>query len=314
MKLRKKLLTGLLATALAVSCFFTAGTEVAAAYTPVYTDNYDQYGFDKYGFDKYGIKYDLGTAYNNAKTKMRITEDSSEHLSGGIKVTYNHSASKLVSVKSSSKNLIAKVVANGSSTVSTDTKEYPDGRKEESSEVIYGNEAEIGLYAKKSGNYKVTITSKLPSGALLKKTISIKATSNEPYKFSFANATRKKKADGSYYDTKFYTVKKGKLTVKPAKGYSVTSIKFANSFDDKGEFKYVKITSGTTVSLNTSRTRTAKTVESYSYNGKKYKRTLTDTYTRYYDYIFPVSAVKITYKDTWLGNSYETITYMYYKN
>ena len=80
MKLRKKLFTGFLAVALAVSCFLAAGMDSKAAYTPVYNGNYDQYGFDKYGFDKYGIKYELGNNYNNAKTKMRIYADDASHL------------------------------------------------------------------------------------------------------------------------------------------------------------------------------------------------------------------------------------------
>lgn len=313
MRLGKKLFTGFLAAALAFTCFLATGAETKAAYTPVYNGNYDQYGFDKYGFDKYGIKYNLGTSYNNAKTKMRIYEDDANHLVSGISVVYNNSACKLVSVKSNSKNLVAKIVSNGDTTVTVNTKEYNDGRVETTSDTVYGNSAEIGLYAKKAGTYKVTITSRLATGALLKKTISIKASSQDPYTLSYANATKKKDADGQYYYTKFYSVKSGKLTVKASSGYKISSIKFANSFTATGEFNYKKISSGAKVSLNTKTKRTIKTVDTYSYNGSNFKRTISDTNTKTYEYIFPVSAVKITYKDTWLGNTFETVSYLYYK-
>lgn len=314
MKLRKKLFIGFLATALAVSCFLATGAESKAAYTPVYNGNYDQYGFDKYGFDKYGIKYELGSNYNNAKTKMRIYADDASHLTSGIKVTYNDKNLKLVSVKSNSGNLVAKIITNGSTTVSTETKEYPDGRKESgATETSYENDAEIGLYAKKAGNYKVTITTKLPSGANLKKTISIKASSAEPYTLSYANATKKKDSNGQYYYTKFYSAKSGKLTVKARKGYKISSIKFANSFDADGEFKFTSIKSGTKVNLNTKTNRISKRVETNSYNMRNYKRVFTDTYTKSYDYIFPMSCVKVTYKDTWLGTTFIDTSYLYYR-
>ncbi|MBQ7065829.1 MAG: hypothetical protein IJN92_03330 [Lachnospiraceae bacterium] len=313
MKIRKKLLTGFMAVALAITGFVTAGTESKAAYTPVYTNDYDQYGFDKQGFDKYGIKYTLGGAYNNAKTKMRMGVDDDKYLSNGITVVYNNPSYSLVSVKSNSKNLVAKIISNGDSTVTVSTKEYNDGRKETSTETVTGNTAEIGLYAKKAGTYKIVITTKLSTGALLKKTISIKATTKEPYTLSYANATKLKNSEGQYYTTKFYSVKSGKLTVKAAKGYKVTSIQFANSFDDNGEFKYVTIKSGKKVKLNTKSTRTIKSVDIYTHEGKSFKRTISDTYTKMYDYIFPVSAVKVTYKDTWLGSTFESTTYMYYR-
>lgn len=314
MKPGKKLLTCIWAVALAVICFVAAGVETKAAYTPVYTGDYDQYGFDKLGFDKYGIKYNLAGAYNNAKTKMRMSVDDDKYLSDGIRVVYNNSSCSLVSVKSSSKNLVAKIISNGDSTVTVSTKEYNDGRKETSTETVTGNAAEIGLYAKKAGTYKVVITTKLPTGALLKKTISIKATTKDPYTLSFANATKLKDSEGQYYTTKFYSVKSGKLTVTAAKGYKITGIQFANSFDDNGEFKFVTIKSGKKVKLNTKSTRAMKTVDTYTHNGKSFKRTISDTYTKNYDYIFPVSAVKVTYKDTWLGSAFETTTYMYYRN
>ncbi|MCM1161602.1 MAG: hypothetical protein NC412_10295 [Roseburia sp.] len=314
MKLKGKLFTGFLAVALAVSCFIAQGTETKAAYTPVYNGDYDQYGFDKYGFDKYGIKYELGSNYNNAKTKMRIYADDASHLISGIKVTYNNKNLKLVSVKSNSGNLVAKIITNGSTTVSAETREYPDGRKETgATETNYENDAEIGLYAKKAGTYKVTITTKLPTGTTLKKTISIKASSTEPYTLSYAGATKKKDSNGQYYYTKFYSAKSGKLTVKAKKGYKISSIKFANSFDENGEFKFTSVKSGTKVKLNTKTNRVSKRVATNSYNTNTYKRVFTDTYTKSYDYIFPISCVKVTYKDTWLGNTFEDISYLYYR-
>ncbi|MBD5466015.1 MAG: hypothetical protein HDR22_09435 [Lachnospiraceae bacterium] len=314
MKLGKRLFVSLFAAVLAVTCFLVTGAEAKAAYTPVYNGDYDQYGFDKYGFDKYKIRYDFGGAYNNAKTKMRMEVDDPKYLNDGIKVTYNDKSLKLVSVKSSSKNLVAKIVTNGSTTESEQKKEYANGRTEDISKSIsYENDAEIGLYAKKTGNYKVTITTMLPTGATLKKTISIKATSNNPYTFSYANATKKKDSDGQYYYTKFYSVKSGKLTVKAVKGYKITSIKFANSFDANGEFDFKSISSGTKVNLNTKTSRASKSVTKGSVDMKTYKHVITNTRTKGYDYIFPVSAVKITYKDTWLGTTIEDTSYLYYR-
>lgn len=313
MKAGKRLLTGVLAVAMAITCFLQTGTAASAAYTPTYTGEYDQYGFDKLGFDKYGIKYTLGGAYNNSKSKMRMTVDDDKYLAGAITVVYNNSACSLVSVKSNSKNLTAKIITNGDSTVTVSTKEYNDGRKETSTETITGNTAEIGLYAKKAGTYKVVITTKLSTGALLSKTIKIKATTKDPYTLSYAGATKLKNSEGQYYMTKFYSKKSGKLTVKAAKGYKVTAIQFANSFDDMGEFKYMSVTSGSKVTLNTKSTRPIKSVESYTHEGKNFKRTMTDTYIKTYDYIFPVSAVKVTYKDTWLGSTFEATNYLYYR-
>lgn len=313
MKAVKRLITGFLAAALVMTCFMTTGKEAKAAYTPVYTGDYDQYGFDKLGFDKYGIKYNLGGTYNNAKTKMRMSVDDDKYLADGITVVYKDSKCSLVSVKSNSKNLVAKVISNGDSTVTVSTKEYNDGRKETSTETVTGNTAEIGLYAKKAGTYKVVITTKLPTGSLLKKTINIKATNKEPFTLSYANATKLKDSEGQYYTTKFYSVKSGKLTVKAAKGYKITKIQFANSFDDNGEFKYTTIKSGKKVTLNTKSKRSIKSVDTYTHDGKSFRRTISDTYTKNYEYIFPVSAVKVTYKDTWLGGTFETTTYMYYK-
>ncbi|MBD5545622.1 MAG: hypothetical protein HDR01_15600 [Lachnospiraceae bacterium] len=314
MKLGRKLFTGLLAAALAVTCFFAAGAELKAAYTPVYNGDYDQYGFDKYGFDKYKIKYELKGAHNNAKTKMRMEVEDPSYLADGIKIAYNDKNHKLISVKSSSKNLVVKIIANGSSVNSAETREYPDGRKEDiNKSTSYENDAEIGLYAKKTGNYKVTITTKLSTGATLRKVISIKATSNDPYTFSYANATKKKDSNGQYYYTKFYSVKSGKLTVKAAKGYAITSIKFANSFNANGEFDFKSISSGTKVSLNTKTNRTVNSLSKGSVDMNTYKHVITNTRTRSYDYIFPMSAVKITYKDTWLGNTFEDTSYLYYR-
>lgn len=314
MKLRRRLLTGLFAAALAVTCFLTAGAETRAAYTPVYNGDYDQYGFDKHGFDKYKVRYDFGGAYNNAKTKMRMQVEDSKYLSDGIKVTYNDRNLKLVSVTSNSRNLVAKIVANGSSIESAETREYADGRKEDLNKTVsYENDAEIGLYARKAGNYKVRIKTMLPTGVTITKTISIKATSNEPYTLTYANATKRKDSNGQYYYTKFYSAKSGTLKVKAAKGYRITSIKFANSFDANGEFDFKSISSGTKVNLNTKTGRASKSVVTGSIDMKTYKHVITNTRTRTYDYIFPTSAVKVTYKDTWLGNTFEDTSYLYYR-
>lgn len=138
--------------------------------------------------------------------------------SGAIEVTYSANDKQIMNIKSSSKNLLA-----------VQTYQYAH-EKFSYSNKSYGY-ANIGLYAKKKGNYKVTFDVCDAKGKKNNSyTVKVSASGDSTYVSPVKKITFDGKADTFYNVT---TKKSGKFKVTMNSGYSIKSIKM-HTYDKDG--------------------------------------------------------------------------------
>lgn len=283
MKLGKKIAAALLLLAVIFNCFCTAEMEVqAAAKTTTYVLD-----------SKKGVYY---------PAKVRA----------GVKELYNSSDIYMVnegdyiaSVKSSSSNLIAKITEKRNYTGNNYTSIWLEGDKQVKCKSV----GEISYHAKKKGTYTLTVTIKNAKKKITcKKKIKV-------YAEEYATPVKTLKYAGKIcntYGDNLLTKKSGKLQVTMNKGFKLQTIEVGTYkpgvySEYSPQPTYVKVKNKKNISLATS---TKYTANAYSYTSDYYSsQSGVD-----YDYLYPVTFVRITYKDTKLG-IVQSITYdLFYKD
>lgn len=285
MKLARRIMACALAVAVAISTFAVApiNTEAAAPKKNTYVLD-----------SKKGVAY---------PTKVRA----------GIMGKYNTEEVYLINegdyvsgVKSNSSDLIVKLTK----------KSVYTGNQYSTNDILGNGEGikckayyTITFYAKKKGTYNVTVTVKnAKKKTTCKKKIKVYA---EEYSYPVNYC----KYAGKLCDVYNLTNKKsGKIKVKMNKGFKLQKIEVGTyaagktkEYDPEPVFKKVK--NNSKISLATS-TKYQSDVYEYSYGDGDY------SYERGYDveYLYPITIVRITYKDTKLG-TVQTIDYdLFYQN
>ena len=186
---------------------------------------------------------------------------------------------------------------------------YNENLKNKEFKSVYG----IEYFAKKAGNYTITVTVKKGKKKLATKKIKI-------YASEYTGPVDSVKYGGNIYGygygSSFSTTKKsGGLKIKMNKGYKLNKIEVgtyrdvnidSSSYEDYPEIKWKKLGNGKKLKLNT-KTK-YKEVSQHKYS----QSTSTSTYQ--YNYLNPVTPVRITYSDTWTGQTKQTsmfyITYI----
>lgn len=283
MKLCKKIAAALLLLAVTFNCLSVPAMEVQAA-TKTTT-----YVLDS----KKGVYY---------PTKVRA----------GINELYNDSYIYMVnegdyvaSVKSSSSNLIAKVTGKRNYTGDNYTSMRLEGDKQQNFKSV----GEISYHAKKKGTYTLTVTIKnAKKKTTCKKKIKV-------YAEEYATPVKTLKYAGKACDTygsNLVTKKSGKIQVTMNNGFKLQKIEMgtykAGTYSEYSpEPVYVKIKNKQNISLATSTKYTAN-VDSYTSDYYSYQWGIN------YDYLYPVTFIRVTYKDTKLGIVQSTTYELFYKN
>ncbi|MCM1160611.1 MAG: hypothetical protein NC412_05235 [Roseburia sp.] len=282
MKLGKKIAAALLLLAVTFNCLSAATMEVQAA--PKTTT----YVLDS----KKGVYY---------PTKVRA----------GINELYNDSYIYMVnegeyvaSVKSNSSNLIAKVTEKRNYTGDNYTSIWLEGDKRLNFKSVGG----ISYHAKKKGTYTLTVTIKnAKKKTTCKKKIKV-------YAEEYAIPVKTLKYAGKACDTyggNLVNKKSGKIQVTMNKGFKLQKIEMGTYKAAYNEYSpepvYVKIKNKQNIALATS---TKYTANAYSYTSDYYSYQLGTNY----DYLYPVTFIRITYKDTKLGIVQSTTYDLFYKD
>lgn len=282
MKQSKKIAAAFLTLIIALSCFNTSAMEVkAAAKTTTYVLD-----------AKKGVCY---------PTKVRA---GIRELSNGCSIYLVNEGDYVASVKSNSSNLIAKVTGKAVYTGDEYTSVRLEGNKEQKCKV----RGTITYHARKKGTYTLTVTIKnAKKKTTCKKKIQV-------YAEEYATPVKSIKYAGKLCNTysNLFTKKSGKLQVTMNKGFKLQKIevgKYAEKAYEEysPEPSYVKVKNKKNISLADS-TRYKANVSSYP--GEYYSY---ESGTEY-DYLYPVTYVKVTYKDIRLGIVGSMEYELYYKN
>ena len=159
--------------------------------------------------------------------KVRIFTGSSNN--DAISITLTSSDYELKSVKSSSKDLKAKITYNSS------TYQKSDGTVREDKA-----EGRIGLYTKKEGTYKVTVTIGKKSDKKFKKTVSVKvyAKNDSPFKKVTIGGKDAYEWKNRYY----FSQKTLAFKAQAASGYKITKIEVGTytkkKVNDDSDYNY----------------------------------------------------------------------------
>ncbi len=207
----------------------------------------------------------------------------------------------VASVKANKSGLIAKVSGDRKNKYIS-TVYY--GSDNESS-FDFQRENEIDLFATRKGTYNLTLTIKDASGKTVT-TKTIKIYAGYP-----TNAVKTMKyGKTTYYpwDGESISTKKasGKLTLKANSGYKIKKIEYATSFDSNGEPVFKRIKSGKTLKLAKKAQKFSKISNTYDYTYSTY------THQYNYDYLNPVTIVKVTYYDKLLKVTESEEYYFFY--
>lgn len=217
-----------------------------------------------------------------------------------IQVTLTSSDYYLKSVKSNNKNLKAKITQK-----SSNYRVNYDGTVSENAA-----SGAVGLYAKKQGKYKVTITIGKKSNANFNQTISVTVYAYADYPFKSVKVDNKNIMDGG--DNYYFSQKTLKFKATAASGYKIKKI-------EVGTYKKVERTND-----NYDSELTWKTIK----NGGKFKlSSVKDSYksgysNSFYSYrsiyryirssLAAETIVKVTYTDKYTKQADEQWFYFYY--
>lgn len=284
MKAVKKIAAVFLMMAVVFSCFGASAVEVqAAAKTTTYVMD-----------SKKGVYY---------PTKVRAGLDS---LYDDSDIYLVNEGDYVASVKSSSSNLIAKITnktiytGDYSTSVSLGADKYAECK----------SRWRISYHANKKGTYTLTVTIKNAK----KKTTCTKKI--KVYAEEYASPVKTIKYAGKEfgYGSNVFTKKSGTLKVTMNKGFKLQKIE-VGTYTENGTYtdsypvpNYKTVKNNKKISLATN---TKYTSGIYTYEGSGY---YSYTSGRSQDYLYPVTFVKITYKDTKLGITQTTEYELFYKN
>lgn len=283
MKQSKKIAAAFFSLLIVLGCFNVSATEVQAA--PKTTT--------------YVLDTKKGVCY---PTKVRA---GIRELSNGCSIYLVNEGDYVASVKSNSSNLLTKIT--GKAVYTGD--EYTSVRLEGDKEQKCRSRSTIAYHAKKKGTYTLTVTIKnAKKKTTCKKNIQV-------YAEEYATPVKSLKYAGKSYNaigTNLFTKKSGKLQVVMNKGFKLQKIE-VGKYAEKAykeynpEPVYVKVKNKANITLADSTKYKANTYispgEYYSYESGTN-----------YDYLYPVTYVKVTYKDMKLGIVRSAEYELYYKN
>ncbi len=253
----KKLITMLFALALMAGCLFMT-TEAKASVA---------------GPEKVDVK--KGILWH---TSMRVDINNRNNAWADIWLT--NPEHYVATVKSSSKNLVAKVVNDYTPTSGSI-------RHDEATDTYYNRHVSIGFHAKKKGNYTVTVTIKNAKKKVVA-TKKIKVFAGYPFPpvetLSYGGVTYYMVGgDGANLLT---STPSSKLKITANETYKITKIEIATKYDENGDPIYRKIKNGAKITLASKTTYEKVWYESETYRtGCKY------------NFLKPMTMVRVTYRD-----------------
>lgn len=283
MKLMKRLAAAMLMLAVAVSCFSMSSMEAQAA--PKTTT----YIMDS----KKGVYY---------PTKIRVGVNERY---GTTNIYLKNEGDYVASVKTNSSDIIAKITEKANYLGDNYTSVWLN----DDDRLQFKSRFEITCFARKTGTYTLTFTVKNAK----KKTVCTKKI--KVYAEQYGSPIKSFKYAGKeYYSGSCLTTKgKGKLQVTMNKGFKLQKIEVGTYVDGEYEewypepvFKTVK--NKTNISLATS-TKYVSDVYKYG-NDSDYSY----KYGYYTDYLYPVTVIRVTYKDMKLGIVQTEEYNMFYQN
>lgn len=252
----KKLVTLLFALALMAGCLFMT-TEAKASVA---------------GPEKVDVK--KGIIWH---TRMRV--DLNNRSNAWADICLANPEHYVATVKSSSKNLIAKVVNDYKLTSG-------NIRHDEATDTYYKRRVSIGFHAKKKGNYTVTVTIKdSKKKTVAKKKIKVFAgyPGNAVETLSYGSSTYYMVGGGSNILT---STPSSKLKITANDTYKIKTIELATKYTKDGTPIYKKISNGAQITLATKTTYEKVWYDSETYRtGCKYK------------FLKPMTMVRVTYRD-----------------
>ena len=285
MKLAKRLASALLALAVVCSCLNLSALEAHAAAPKTSTLVIDS---------KNGVI---------SPTKVRA----------GIQNLYNYTSIYLAndgdyvaSVTSNSSQLVAKITYKAIYNEDYNYRIDVNGKEGQ-----YRSRYEISYFAKAKGTYTLTATIKnAKKKTTCKKKITVYVEENtDPIK-SFKYAGK----EYAYAYDKLSKKASGKLQITMNKGFQLQKIERGVYVDGKYEdyspepvFKSVKNKSNISLATSTKYTAGIYSYQS-SYSGDSYESGTS------YDYLYPVTVIRVTYKDTKLGIVRTTEYNLFYQN
>lgn len=201
-------------------------------------------------------------------------------------------------VKTSSSNLFAKKV---SSTVCKNGTYLLCNELDKK----YRSKHLISCYARKKGNYTVTVTvsdkNHNPKGTVKIK-VYARTFAPGPFKYLSYGGTKYNVSSEPTINT---AKASGKLKYKNNAGYKIKGLYVATAFNAKGKPVFKKVTNGKRISLATS--------TNYSTTGQHITSdTQEKEYGVTYDYLHPVTLVKVKYYDKLLKITTEEIFHLFY--
>ena len=217
-------------------------------------------------------------------TKVRIYPGSYDN--NAIEFNYVNSGDQIKNIKSSSNNLIAK---------QTYQREESEAHSDYSTSSNY---AQIGLYAKKEGKYKVKFDIYSKDGTVKRSshTVTVFAKSDAAVKSITLDGKDIWDANNS---SAFTTKKSAKLSVKMSSGYTLKKITIRTyDKDGKSVEKVVK---------NNKKITLGQYGYAYSYNYQS-EYSPEYYYGYWYKYLNAPTYIEITYKDKWTKEE-DTVTY-----
>lgn len=300
MKMSKKFFATLLAAAVAVTTLVAPATEVSA---------YQGASYTPYTYTEDGIAYTSNVDANGIEipANIRMFYKFDEDIVSGVRIDLPEGATLLSAKSSSKKKLAVNIYRNAVDTPAayTSTWNYVDGTTSTYSnpEAKYSQtDAYLGMYAKKTGDAKITVKIQLKDGTVVTKTIKVKIVKDgAAYTATYSGTTFDE--DG-YVKT---VAKSGKIKVKAGKGFKINKIEFANKFDANGDPIYKTIKNNKKVTLNTKKAVTRSEVSNtYKYSDgdvQTYSYKLANAYK--YNFIYAASYVRVSYTDKFLGVTYD---------
>lgn len=282
MKMGKKILSTLMAFAIAAGCLMLPTIDASAA------PKTSTFVIDK----KSRVCY---------PTKVRVGLDSH----GNSFSVYMPDEGDYISSVKTSDGLIAKVSGKDSYYGDYSTSRRIDGQQESSD---YKTVSDITCFAEKKGTYSVTFTVKNKK----KKTICTKTV--KIYAEDYAYPVKSLKYAGKDYlsgDTNLTSQKSGQLTITMNKGFKLQKVElgtYAKSYTEYPEPIYKEIKNKSTITLAT------EAVYHYtSYSFSSADNLYSNVSARDYDHLYPPTFIRLTYKDAKLGITRTTEYILYYQ-
>ncbi len=324
MKTRNKVLRTILSLAAAITVFALWGSVDALAKNSYQLDSKNGIVYES--AVRTSVRY-RGYAYGSESTNKSENSNYKDPLYfyNGYDISiFTKSDKTSVTVKSDSSNLLAKVVYSQKYTgedffnvynatswydAKKGTYAYHENLKDEKYMAKFG----IQTYAKKEGNYTLTVTIKKGKKKVSKK---IRVYARE-FNGAFASVKYGNTELGSF-DSITTKAGSGKFKVKMNRDYKLLELQIGTyvgssvdynkeeSYDSDDVIKWSKLKNGSKINLSTA---TKYTTERGRLSGDYQYSNKTD-----YDFLYPVTPIRVVYKDKLTGETYASVAYLTYIN